>query len=464
MDVDTGKERRLRAVIYLRQSLDRSGEGAAVERQHEDCRALANLRAWEVVEVITENSVSASTGKDRPGYLRVLELIRAGAIDRVIVYHVDRLYRSMIDLEHLVLLSESTGVRIATVTGDLDLSTDTGRLLARILAAIARGEVERKSARQKRANLQRREQGAAQWTRRPFAYDRDDDGHPILVSDEAAALKMAAAAILGGGTLAAGARMLDEGGFETTAGKPWNVRTLSRALRSPRYVSRVTYLGEATGVDGTWPPLWDETLHTQLVEILTDPGRRIATSTTLIHWLSGAMYCGKCEALMWSGVSHRHEIYRCRTGHLTRDRTLVEDVVSTRLKRRLAHPAFRASFETVDSNAGLRNTLAELRRAQADVADMMADRLMPAETARPRLARLAREIEEAEGRLASSLPSGPLAELARATDPDAKWDLMLPRERRITAAAMAERITIEPVGKAIKDRVEKAKAVRIDWR
>ena len=460
----TDEPRPLRACIYLRQSLDRSGEGAAVERQHEDCRALANLRAWEVVEVITENSVSASTGKDRPGYLRVLELIRSGAIDRVIVWHVDRLYRSMIDLEHLVLLSESTGVRIATVTGDLDLSTDTGRLLARILAAVARSEIERKSARQKRANLQRREQGAAQWTRRPFAYDRDDDGSPILVPDEAAALKMAAAAILGGGTLAAGARMLDEGGFVTTAGKPWNVRTLSRALQSARYVSQVTYLREAIGVDGTWPPLWDDALRTQLVEVLTDPNRRIATSTTLRHWLSGAMYCGKCEALMFSGVTHGYEVYRCRTGHLTRDRTLVEDVVSTRVLHRLQHPAFRRAFTTADVGSDLRATIAELRRAQAAVADMMADRLMPAETARPRLARLAREIEEAESRLASSLPSGPLAELARATDPDAKWGTFVPTERRIAVARMAQRITIEPIGKAIKDRMEKAKAVRIDWR
>ena len=69
----TGK---LRAVISARQSLDRTGEGLAVERQIDACRQLAESRGWEIVEVCVDNSISASTGKNRPGYNRVLDLIR----------------------------------------------------------------------------------------------------------------------------------------------------------------------------------------------------------------------------------------------------------------------------------------------------------------------------------------------------------------------------------------------------
>ncbi|MDQ3715476.1 MAG: recombinase family protein, partial [Actinomycetota bacterium] len=162
-----------RSVIYARQSLDRSGEGAAIERQVADCRKLAEARGWDVVEVVSDNDISASNGKARPGYQRVLTMIESGSVDRVVVWAVDRLTRRMRDLEDVVDLCERTGVSIATVSGDIDLSTDMGRMVARILASVARGEVERKGTRQKRANLQRAQKGDVGWTRRPFGYQRD---------------------------------------------------------------------------------------------------------------------------------------------------------------------------------------------------------------------------------------------------------------------------------------------------
>ncbi|MGZ6827716.1 MAG: recombinase family protein, partial [Mycobacteriales bacterium] len=129
----------LRAAIYARQSLDRTGEGAAVDRQVADCQAIADRRDWVVVETITDNDMSASTGKPRPGYQRLLSLMRSRSVDAVIVWHVDRLTRRLVDLEEVITICETTGVRLATVTGDLDLGTDTGRMLARILASVARG-------------------------------------------------------------------------------------------------------------------------------------------------------------------------------------------------------------------------------------------------------------------------------------------------------------------------------------
>ncbi|MDP9434175.1 MAG: recombinase family protein [Actinomycetota bacterium] len=209
----------MNAVIYARQSLDRDGAGAAVERQVADCRALAEARGWQVAEVLTDNDLSASNGKRRPEYERLLDRVRSGSVRVVVVWHLDRLTRRLADLVDVLEVCRTTGTKVATVTGDLDLSTDTGRMLAGILVSVAQAEVERKGTRQRRANAQRAEAGSMGWTRRPFGYDRHD-GKVVLVPAEAEALQQAAADVLAGATVAAAARKLDAAGLTTTVGKP----------------------------------------------------------------------------------------------------------------------------------------------------------------------------------------------------------------------------------------------------
>lgn len=88
----------------------------------------------------------------------------------IVAWHVDRITRSVINLEQLIGLCEEHQVVVATATGDLDLTFDTGRMLSRILAAVARGEVERKAARQRLANSTRASEGRPPTGPRAFGY------------------------------------------------------------------------------------------------------------------------------------------------------------------------------------------------------------------------------------------------------------------------------------------------------
>ena len=144
----------MKAAIHLRQSLDRTGEGLAVQRQREDCLELCRRKGWEPVEY-AENNTSATRGL-RPEYMQMLADIETGAIGAIIAWHPDGLYRKLADLVPLIELVNGHNVQIATVqSGELDLSTDAGRLNVKILAAVAENEGERRAARQKRALLQR---------------------------------------------------------------------------------------------------------------------------------------------------------------------------------------------------------------------------------------------------------------------------------------------------------------------
>src|SRR5687768_8860912 len=124
-----------RAAIYTRQSLDRTGEGLAVRRQLEDCRALVKRNGWRIVEEFSDNDVSASSGQDRPNYRRMLAAVMAGRIDTIVAWSPDRLARRPRDLEDILDLAEAHGISLATFSGDVDLSTPYGRALARIFGA-----------------------------------------------------------------------------------------------------------------------------------------------------------------------------------------------------------------------------------------------------------------------------------------------------------------------------------------
>jgi site-specific DNA recombinase len=143
----------------VRISQDREGAGLGVARQEEDCRPLCARKGWQVAGVYADNDVSAYTGKPRPAWARLLADIEAGRVDAIACWHVDRLTRTPRELEDVIDLHDQAGIELATVTGEIDLSTPTGRLVARTLGAAARHESEHKGERRRRAELQAAQQG-----------------------------------------------------------------------------------------------------------------------------------------------------------------------------------------------------------------------------------------------------------------------------------------------------------------
>ena len=80
----------VRAGIYARISSDREGDGLGVARQLDDCERLAERKGWRVVDRYVDDDVSAYSGRRRRHYARMLDDLRAGVIDGVVVCHLDR--------------------------------------------------------------------------------------------------------------------------------------------------------------------------------------------------------------------------------------------------------------------------------------------------------------------------------------------------------------------------------------
>lgn len=329
--MDSNQEAPKRALIYTRISRDATGEKAGVKRQEEDCRKLADLRRFEVVGHESDNSISAYGEKVRPGWERTLAAIEAGEVDVLVCYHIDRLTRSMNELERLIILSERTGVGVLTVTGDVDLTSDMGRMIARILAAVARQEVERKGARQKRANQDRASQGlpwGSGW--RPFGFTKEMEQVPV----EADLIRKAAADVLDGASLKSVAREWREAGVSTPRSEKgsegWTHNGVKSILINPRNAGLNTYRGEVVG-RGQWDPIFPESTHNQLRALLTDPKRLVRTTgskgRTPVNLLSGIARCATCGETVHAASSNGRRVYKCRAEHITTPRDEADSIV-----------------------------------------------------------------------------------------------------------------------------------------
>ena len=86
-----------RAACYCRISSDPKDKREGVDRQREDTATLCELKGWQVADVYVDNDRSASNGKGRPEWDRLLADIAAGKIDAVAAWDQDRVNRMMED-------------------------------------------------------------------------------------------------------------------------------------------------------------------------------------------------------------------------------------------------------------------------------------------------------------------------------------------------------------------------------
>ncbi|WP_113700633.1 recombinase family protein [Nonomuraea lactucae] len=347
-----------RAAIYLRISLDHTGEGLAVERQRADCERIARERGWKIVATYTDNSISASDkAKVRPDYDRMVRDYSNGRFDAVICWDLDRLTRQPRQLEDWIDAATERGLLLVTANGEADLSTDGGRLFARIKASVARAEVERKGARQSAAQRQRAAMGRPPRGVRPTGYTLDGE----VISHEAEAVHAIFTAFSKGSSLKAIAAALsgaeqverDEDDrtlvqrlphnvpvLPTRSGRPWNPTSVIGILRNPRYAGWSALDGEivrdSTGapVQGQWKPLVSDTLWLDVQRRLDDPARKTnRVGTDRKHLGAGLFLCGVCD----KPVKTHGGRYRC-AGHVMRSRAPIDDLLLSTIRALLARP------------------------------------------------------------------------------------------------------------------------------
>jgi site-specific DNA recombinase len=455
-----------RAAVYCRISDDRRGLGLGVERQQEDCHALAVRQGWTVAATYIDNDVSAYSGKRRPGYAELMTSVAAGDVDVVIAWHPDRLHRSPKELEHFIDVVDGAGTRVVTVqAGAWDLATSSGKLNARMLGNVARYESEHKSERVRRALEQNAATGRSHG-RRAYGWQRvyaaDGTSQDILDDAEATVVRRIADGILAGESIRSITTALNTEGVPSPTGKPWAKGMVRAVVLRERNAGLRTHRGEVVG-QGTWEPILDVGRWEQMRSVLQDPQRRTSTATAAAHLLSGIARCGVCNATMRMAVNRGVPSYRCsERSCVIRRKTDVDELVVQVVTGRLAmaDTADVLRPDRAPEHAAARAQVQELRDRLDLAADQYADGLIDARQLERITARLRPQLAAAEVR-ARVVDDSPLLDgLIGHPDIRDRWEA-LPLSRRRAIVDLLVKVTVDRTQQGA--RVFDPSAVRIEW-
>lgn len=338
------------AIVYCRISEDREDNHGGVDNQEKMCLELAADLGWQVVRVYVDNDVSAASGKHRKWYAQLLEDLRNGEANAVIAAHPDRLHRRPVELEEFINLTETRDVVVRTKhAGHIDLATSSGRMVARMLGAAARAEVDRMIERGRDHKDKMASEGKWRGGPRPFGYQADG---VTINEDEALIVKDVAERFLSGESLSMLTRELNASGIRSARktkanpdGAAWTTASLKAVLRRARNAGLVEHVRLGKVYPAEWPAILDESQWRRINAVLDDPSRRKHDMGPAPRHLGTSLYlCGVCndgttvkssgicKGGRKKGVSRAGEpttpIYRCKSGsHLGRSSAAVDSYV-----------------------------------------------------------------------------------------------------------------------------------------
>ena len=181
----------IRCGIYTRKStdegLDRDFNSLDNQREAAESYVKSQIHeGWEALPERYDDGGFSGGNLERPALRRLLADIEAGKVDRLVVYKMDRLSRSLLDFARLADLLEHHEVSIVSVTQQLDTSSSMGRLTMNMLLSFAQFEREMVSDRTRDKMRAARRQG--KWTggMPRLGYDVAPEGRRLLVNQEEA--------------------------------------------------------------------------------------------------------------------------------------------------------------------------------------------------------------------------------------------------------------------------------------
>ena len=306
-------------VVYSRQSRYGSGSFSSCDAQYAICFDTATSLGLPVHDHFADEGESSET-LGRPAMQELINAVKEGLIERVIVYKVDRLIKPLALLAELLAIFEEHDVNLVVVTDPNFGQSAASRLASNIVAAASefQQDLTRDRLAEMRTALKRHGKRVAGQI--PFGYMTEDGSSKLVPHPEHSVIirEMFAMAARGAkpGYIVSIANLSEWPDRHGNTGR-WTTTRVMKLL------SNRTYLGEIPNGDSTLPgehaaivkqEVFDRAQQHIAERRTRKPGRRQNPHEFLLR---GILVCGLCERPMTTSYSHHRNIrylyYRCRS-------------------------------------------------------------------------------------------------------------------------------------------------------
>ena len=286
---------KVNCAIYTRKSTEHGldMEFNSLQNQEESCKAYILSQAfngWEYTKTYSDGGISGGT-MERPGLQTLLNDIREGHIQVVVVYKVDRLSRSIIDFHKMMQEFDKYGCNFVSITQSFDTSNSMGKLTLNMLLSFAQFEREVSAERVRDKIAASKAKGLWMGGTPPLGYDVNE--RQLSVNErEAGIVRLIFQKYIETENMFAVAEYLNEQGFCT---KKWVAKrskrehgggqfyksNVQRILTNPLYIGKIAHYAQNKIYDGKHEGIISRDLWDKVQGLIR---RRINDPNAFLHY------------------------------------------------------------------------------------------------------------------------------------------------------------------------------------
>lgn len=214
----------------------------SIEEQRAICREACARNGWPVRYDLVDRLESAKD-MDRPSLQRLFEHVEGGRVGNVVVWKLDRMWRSLRDAVNLWDFFAQHGVGFHSCTENFDNQTPFGRFVFRNVASAA--ELEREIIRERTVMAAHSRARMGLWVAGvvPYGYRREGAGGLVVEDAEAHNVRLIFGHYMRLQSIESVADAMNAAGSKGRGGRPWTYSMVQRVLANPIYGGRLILAG-----------------------------------------------------------------------------------------------------------------------------------------------------------------------------------------------------------------------------
>lgn len=345
---------------YVRYSDHKQDDGFSVEYQLAEIEEFVYRNGLELRKNHIDQATTATKVAGREAFFELIHEVKEGYVDVIVVYKLNRIFRNAYESQKYRKLFKKHGVKLMSVTQQIDEDTSAGRLMTNVLSDIDQYQSETISDHVKSSMREMARQGYFTGGTVPFGYALEviENGKKSRKKytpheDERAVVHKLFELYADGHSLRYLQTYLTNYGYRTRQGKEFGITTIARMLGNDFYIGTLRYKTqgyEDVIVEDAVPPIIDEYLWRRVQERKNANKQVQPRKKKELYSLTGKIYCDLCGEHFFGmrsgsrqgGKYYDYQYYicskrkgynACKCDRIRKD--YLEDIVLQEIKRRI---------------------------------------------------------------------------------------------------------------------------------